>query len=67
MLKIALIAVIRKYWLLAISVLSANVGVGFWRTNEVSMPLVMFTLTVVTLALLVVALPVELYKLRKSK
>ena len=67
MLKTALTTVLRRYWLLATSIVTANIGFQYWRNHDVSVPLALLTLIVVALALLVVALPVEFHKLRKPR
>lgn len=67
MLKTALVIVLKRYWMLAVFIFLVNVVLQYWRADHISWALVLLTPMVVVLAVLVVALPIELHKLRNTR
>ena len=67
MLKVAVFNVLKKNWLLVVAILTVSAVFQYWRENSVS-PLMLFLVLLSSIAAgLLVALPVELHKLRNAR
>jgi hypothetical protein len=66
MLKVAIFNVLKKNWLLVVAILTVSAVFQYWREHSVS-PLMLFLVLLSSIAAgLLVALPVELHKLRNA-
>jgi len=67
MLKLAIFNVLKKNWLLVVAILIVSAVFQYWREHLVS-PLMLFLVLLSSIAAgLLVALPVELHKLRNAR
>jgi hypothetical protein len=67
MLKVAIFNVLNKNWLLVVAILIVSAVFQYWREHSVS-PLMLFLVLLSSIAAgLLVALPVELHKLRNAR
>jgi hypothetical protein len=67
MLKVAIFNVLKKNWLLVVAILIVSAAFQYWREHSVS-PLMLFLVLLSSItAGLLVALPVELHKLRNAR
>jgi hypothetical protein len=67
MLKVAIFNVLKKNWLLVVAILIVSAVFQYWREHSVS-PLMLFLVLLSSItAGLLVALPVELHKLRNAR
>lgn len=67
MLKVAIFNVLNKNWLLMVAILIVSAVFQYWREHSVS-PLMLFLVLLSSIAAgLLVALPVELHKLRNAR
>lgn len=67
MLKVAVINVLKKNWLIVVCILTVSAVFQYWREHSVS-PLMLFLVLLSSIAAgLVVALPVELHRLRNGR
>jgi hypothetical protein len=67
MLKVAIFNVWKKNWLLVVAIITVSAVFQYWREHSVS-PLMLFLVLLSSIAAgLLVALPVELHKLRNAR
>ena len=67
MLKVAIFNVLEKNWLLVVAIPTVSAVFQYWREHSVS-PLMLFLVLLSSIAAgLLVALPVELHKLRNAR
>ncbi|MFS2216260.1 hypothetical protein ACCD08_17290 [Telluria sp. Tellsp104] len=67
MLKVAVINVLKKNWLIVVCILTVSAVFQYWREHSVS-PLMLFLVLLSSIAAgLLVALPVELHRLRNGR
>ena len=67
MLKVAIFNVLKKNWLLVVAILIVSAVFQYWREHSVS-PLMLFLVLLSSIAAgLLVALPVELHRLRNGR
>jgi len=67
MLKVAIFNVLKKNWSLVVAILIVSAVFQYWREHSVS-PLMLFLVLLSSIAAgLLVALPVELHKLRNAR
>ena len=67
MLKVAIFNVLKKNWLLVVAILIVSAVFQYWREHSVSPLMLFFVLLSSIAAGLLVALPVELHKLRNAR
>jgi len=67
MLKVAVFNVLKKNWLLVVAILTVSAVFQYWRENSVSPLMLSLVLLSSIAAGLLVALPVELHKLRNAR